>query len=68
LLSMAGLNAGTQIEVNLQPPTSDRLQEYLETVLLDLVRPIGYVLSPQFRVMTELLVGEFLDRLRRVRT
>jgi hypothetical protein len=67
LLSTPGLNGGTQIEINLQPPTLDRLQDYFETVLLDLVRPIGYVLSPQFRVMTGVLVTEFLERLRRVR-
>lgn len=68
LLSIGGLNAGTQIEINLEPLTPDRLLEYLEIVLLELVRPIGYVLSPQFRAMAGELIREFLERLRTVRT
>jgi hypothetical protein len=67
LEKMPGLNMGTQIEIALQPPMADRLQNYVESVLLDLVRPIGYVLAPQFKTAAAVLVNDFLKCLLAVR-
>jgi hypothetical protein len=53
----------TELEVSMQPPLSSRLQEYLETVLTDIARPHGSVLSAEFRNSMKQDVDNAVSRL-----
>ena len=48
-LSHVSQHVQTELEVSMHPTLASRLQEYLETVLTDIARPHGSVLSTGFR-------------------
>jgi len=66
-LRVMNFNGGTQIEVPMFPMTSDRRQDCLEAVLIDLVRPNGSVLSSKSQEGTQALVDSVLQRLNAAR-
>jgi hypothetical protein len=53
----------TRLEVSMHPTLTMRLQEYLETVLTDIARPHGSVLSAEFRNSTKEDVDSAVSRL-----
>jgi hypothetical protein len=53
----------TELEASMQPALSSRLQEYLETVLTDIARPHGSVLSAEFRNSMKQDVDSAVSRL-----
>jgi len=57
----------TEIEVAMSPISGDRLQDYLEAVMIDIVRPSGSVLAPEFRGATQVLVDDAVKRLSSAR-
>jgi len=56
-----------QIEVAMHPISTSRMQDYLEAVLIDLVRPCGSVLDPSFQTGIQPLVDSVVNRLAAVR-
>jgi hypothetical protein len=67
-LNLIRVNAGTQIEFALFPVSHNHLQDCLEAVLIDMVRPSGSVLDPRFRSAVQPLVDETVKRLSSART
>jgi schlafen family protein len=59
--------AATEIEVAMSPISGDRLQDYLEAVMIDVVRPSGSVLVPEFRTAMQALVDDAVKRLASAR-
>jgi hypothetical protein len=57
----------TGLEVSLHPTLASRLQEYLETVLTDIARPHGSVLSAEFRTSMKGDVDNAVSRLMSAR-
>jgi hypothetical protein len=51
----------------MSPISGDRLQDYLEAVMIDVVRPSGSVLAPEFRTSMQALVDDAVKRLASVR-
>jgi hypothetical protein len=67
-IKFMNLNGGTQVELAMYPLSSGRLQDCLEAVLNDLVRPSGSVLDPRFRACMEGLVDGAVKRVNSART
>ncbi len=66
-LNLIRANGGTQVEVALSPMASDHLQDYVEAVLIDIVRSSGSVLGERFRAATKPLFDDAVARLARAR-
>lgn len=66
-LEIIRLGVTTEIEVSMSPISGDRLQDYLEAVMIDVVRPSGSVLAPEFRTSMQALVDDAVKRLASVR-
>jgi hypothetical protein len=57
----------TEIEVAMHPISGDHLQDYLEAVMIDIVRPSGSVPVPEFRTGMQALVDDAVKRLASAR-
>jgi hypothetical protein len=55
---------GAQARITQQPMTVELMQEHLETILNDIARDLGRVLSPNFRAMINNFVTERVNQLR----
>jgi hypothetical protein len=66
-LNVIRVNAGTQIDFSLFPISPDHLRDYLEAVLIDMVRPSGSVLDSRFHTAVQPLVEESVRRLSAAR-
>ncbi len=66
-LEVIRLGIATEIEVAMSPISGARLQDYLEAIMIDVVRPSGSVLAPEFRTAMQTLVDDAMKRLASVR-
>lgn len=58
------IRAQVQIRVTLHALTIERLRDYFEIVMNDLMRATGRVLTPGFRFTTEPMIQDAIRRLR----
>jgi hypothetical protein len=56
-----------EIEVDMHPIAADRLHDYIEAVMIDVVRPNGSVLAPEFRKGMESVVNQAVKNLASAR-